>query len=146
MLSISLRPSWRLLLILAAAHVMAAGCAALSLPLGWGCTAAAVGLASLCFHARRDALLKAPGSVTGITLDREGRCALRSGEGGELEGRVLASTFVSVALVVIHLRLDSGRKRSVVLLSDSADAEDLRRLRVRLRHGLHGLDPASGRP
>jgi len=46
---------------------------------------------------------------------------------------VLDDSFVSLALVVLRYRAAGRRMRSLVLLPDSADPDDLRRLRVSLR-------------
>lgn len=46
---------------------------------------------------------------------------------------VLDDSFVSLALLVLRYRIDDRRVRSMTLLPDSANADDLRRLRVSLR-------------
>ncbi len=64
--------------------------------------------------------------------------------GVDCEGRILGSTFVSRSLVVITAKLETGRVRSIVVMPDSADAEDRRRLRVILRHGVRTGSGRSG--
>ncbi len=56
---------------------------------------------------------------------------LEQGEWRSVE--VLGDSLVSPALVVLRHRTPTKRVRSLVLLADSAQAEDLRRLRVALR-------------
>ena len=73
----------------------------------------------------------------------DGRWTLTLGSGREVEGRLLGSTFVSPALVVLNFRSGRWRTRSLVLLPDNLDPDLLRRLRVRLR--LEGR-PISARP
>ena len=77
-----------------------------------------------------------------------GRRALRQGSlrltpDGGLQGRdaagewqdveVLGDSFVSPALVVLRYRMEGEAPHSLVLLPDSGNADDLRRLRVSLR-------------
>ncbi len=69
--------------------------------------------------------------------------SLRIAPNGRLQSRddalewrdveVLDDSFVSTALVVLRYRTADRRVHSLTLLSDSADADDLRRLRVSLR-------------
>lgn len=119
------------------AHGVAAVCVLAFAPVrGWGLAGLAALAASLVFHLRRDALLVARDSIPEIILYEDGRCDLLTHGGGELQGRVMESSFVSAPLVALNVRLDSGRFRSVILLADSASAEERRRLRVWLRHAL----------
>jgi toxin CptA len=46
---------------------------------------------------------------------------------------VSGNSFVSTALIVLRYRFDGGALRKLILLPDSAPADDLRRLRVSLR-------------
>ena len=49
------------------------------------------------------------------------------------DAEVLGDSFVSTALIVVRYRPAVGRLHTLTLLPDSADADDLRRLRVSLR-------------
>jgi hypothetical protein len=55
---------------------------------------------------------------------------LESGQGAGAS--LLPHGFVLSWLVILHLRLDTGRKRYLIVLPDMLDAESFRRLRVRL--------------
>lgn len=134
---LALRPSARLALIFAVAG--SAACAAmLSVPLHGGLQVLAMALiiALTAYHILRDALLRLPQSIVTIEVGAQGefRCHVASGEWQEMT--VLGDSFVTPWLTVLNLR-HPGRWRAqrAILLSDSADAEMLRRLRVWLRWG-----------
>ncbi len=73
--------------------------------------------------------------------------ALRMTPGGQLQCpdelsewhdvEVLGDSLVSLGLIVLRYRLPAKRMRTLVLLPDSAEADDLRRLRVSLRWASH---------
>ena len=71
--------------------------------------------------------------VSGLRFDGEGWHVLRR-DGSEAAAKLLADTYVSAMLTVVRLR-EQGRWRavSVILASDAASEESLRRLRLRLR-------------
>ena len=50
---------------------------------------------------------------------------------------VLGESFVSTRLIVLRYRLEDGPPQTLTLLSDSGDADSLRRLRVSLRWAGH---------
>lgn len=134
---LTLQPSRQLALILAAAGI--AACAAvLSLPLsGWQRLGVIVPIAAATlYHVLRDALLRMPRSVVAIEVGAQGefRCQARNGDwqGAAVQG----DSFVTTWLTVLNLRVEGERRRRhALLLSDSADTEMLRRLRVWLRWG-----------
>lgn len=66
----------------------------------------------------------------------DGAWSLIQGDGRERDGRLLGSTYVSPALVVLNFRCGRWRTASLVLLPDNLEPDLLRRLRVRL--GLEG--------
>lgn len=133
--------------LLAAMHAAAMVCAVLFLPgITWSAAACALLLASLGWHLRRDALLLARDSVRELTVHEDGRIELLLRGGADLEGKVLGSTFVSTALIVVSARLEAGGIRGIVLLSDSAGADQRRRLRVWLRHAIHAGEAGSAGP
>lgn len=134
-LNLSLRPSYYLATALVLAHTAAAtAVAAVDFPpwlaIGLWC---AIG-ASCVSTVYRFALLKSAHSIIGIEL-REGADAVfaeRSGHSGK--ARVLGSTFVAPYLTVLNLKEEeAGGARHALILPDSLDAEEFRRLRVRLR-------------
>lgn len=62
----------------------------------------------------------------------DGRWRLETGAGAV--GRAdLSGGYAHPGIVILNFRLEDGRRRSLALLPDSADAESLRRLRVWLR-------------
>ena len=63
----------------------------------------------------------------------DGAWSLIQGDGRERDGRLLGSTYVSPALVVLNFRCGRWRTPSLVLLPDNLEPDLLRRLRVRLR-------------
>ena len=66
-----------------------------------------------------------------IAADGRLQCRDEAGEWRDIE--VLDDSFVSPALIVMRYRMAGGRVRVLALLADSAQADDLRRLRVSLR-------------
>ncbi|WP_296640505.1 protein YgfX [Thiobacillus sp. 65-1402] len=128
MREIELKPSRRLgllllgmtMLALAAIH-LAAVPAAVQLALGM----AVIGLGVRGWRqARRTDALR-------VAADGGLQCLDDAGEWRDVE--VLGDSLVSPALIVLRYRVADKRVRSLALLSDSADADDLRRLRVALR-------------
>jgi toxin CptA len=128
------------------AHGGAIACAVLFLPGWWMPALATAALAtSLVFHIRRDALQLSGHSVIELILKDGDRCEFILRNGEALAGNIEGSTFVAPLLMVINLRPEGrGRRRSAILLPDSAPAEDLRRIRVWLRHRVRPDSPASG--
>ena len=144
LLRVTLSRSYGLAASLALVHAAAAACVVAYVP-GWGWDFAA-GLAlaaSLGLHLRRDALLLAAAAVTEIAIREDGSCELATRSGNVLRGTVRASSFVSPWLVALAVQLDSGRRRSLVILPDSAPGEARRRLRVWLRFRLRPQAPGS---
>jgi hypothetical protein len=100
---------------------------------------------SLASGLSRHALRISPGAVTGLLLRPEGRCILETRDGARREGRILASSFVSVPLTIINVALeDGGRTVSAVVLPDSVPQDDLRRIRLWLRHRCAAGEDDSG--
>ncbi len=128
MRGIELKPSRRLGLLLLGMTVLAlvaihlaAMPGAIRLALG----AAAIGLGVWGWRqARRTEALR-------VAADGRLQCLDDAGEWRDVE--VLGDSLVSPALIVLRYRVADKRVRSLALLSDSADADDMRRLRVSLR-------------
>ena len=137
MLRISISRSPLMAAVLTVMHAAAAACLLAYAPrLSWVLAGVGALVASLVFHLWRDALLLASHSLVEISVLEDGSCVLLDRGGVELQGRVMKSTFVSPLLIAINVRQESGGHRSLVLLPDSAPAEDRRRLRVWLRHAI----------
>ena len=132
--------------VLALAHGAAIACAVLFLPGWWMPALAATAIAgSLVFHIRRDALQLSGSSVTELLLKDGARCEFTLKNGETLAGNIQGSTFVAPLLIVLNVSPDGqGRRRAAILMPDSAAADDLRRIRVWLRHRVRQDGPASG--
>lgn len=134
-LNIVLRPSRQLLVLLVVAHLLVLFMLQFLPFVWWARLALAVCVAASCFYyLARDALLFLPSSCVGLHLD-EGRCVLSYKSGENLSGILDAGSTVTPLLMVLKLRSAEEKRStcSVVLLSDSADAEVLRKMRVFLR-------------
>ena len=145
-LRLQVAPSALLASALLLAHGAAIACGVLVLPGWWMPALASAAIAgSLVFHIRRDALQLSGYSVTEFLLKDGARCELTLRNGETLAGNIEGSTFVAPLLTVINVRPDGqGGRRAAVLMPDSAPAEDLRRVRVWLRHRVRPGTPASG--
>ena len=84
-----------------------------------------------------------PARVVALSLDGNGGWWLKRADGRVIEPLLLADSRALPALLLLNFRLGRWRRRSLLLLPDSADADALRRLRVRLRVG-EGYAGASG--
>src|SRR5258708_301096 len=136
MLKISLRPSWILAAVLAGAHGGAiAVIVIVDMTLWLELIAIAALIVNLVAALRRTALLLAPDSVVAIEIGSDDTLSIQTRRGSRIDGcEVLGSTYVAAFLAIINLREPETRAiRHVVLLRDSIDAEDFRRLRVWLR-------------
>jgi toxin CptA len=134
-LLIRLQPSYYLALLLSFAHA-AAGLVLwpLALPLGMKVAIAILLIASLIYYLRKDALLIAHDAVVALTLTNEMSCILITRSGQSAACSLSDSTFVAPYLTVINLQpVERFFMRSVVILPDSMDAEEFRRLRIWLR-------------
>jgi toxin CptA len=131
-LAVSLRPSRVLALSLTLMGGAALACAWISLPpLAFAPVAAGIVLA-LAWHLAH-ALQRGEGSARALELTANGDARWQDGSGQWHQVEILASSYVSDWLVVVNLGAGGARGRSLVLLPDSAGADELRRLRVWLR-------------
>lgn len=82
-------------------------------------------------------------ACSGLRLSADGTCTLQLNDTASLRGTLLPGWFVTPALIVVRVRCNGERlARGIVLLSDSADADELRRLRIFLRFA---ITPSLGR-
>jgi toxin CptA len=137
-LNVQLKASRQLAGLLCAAHAVAAIVLlivplALALRLGLVIALAVSLRHSLRLHAWR----VAPHACVRVSVQRDGNARLELLSGEILTGRVLGSSRIGPLLTVINIRHDhDGRRTSVVLLPDSAHADELRALRVWLRFNI----------
>ncbi|MBI1988389.1 MAG: hypothetical protein HYS65_01405 [Betaproteobacteria bacterium] len=132
---ISLRPSRILAATLVLAHGAAVAMVVLAGTAPWlEAIAIAALVASLVFNVRQSALLRTADAVIGLEIASDDKFSIQTQRGGWIECEVLGSTYVISFLTILNLkRTDSGRITRAVILPDSLDAEDFRKLRVWLR-------------
>lgn len=135
MLRVNLRSSRLLTVILALAHGAAIAVILLvDLPIGVKAVAA-TGLAVYWLvFVRRLPLLLTAGSVMAIEIGSDNKLSVQTNRGEWDECEVLGSTYVTPYLTVLNLRQSENRvARRIVILPDSINVEDFRKLRVWLR-------------
>lgn len=134
-MNVQLKPSYRLAVLLAAAHVAtAAGVLVLDLPLELRMVVTCVILLSLAATVQRSALLRTRDAIVALEWNEDGPVNFQTRDGFWHAARLLPTTFVTPFLTVIDLRTQGRpRIRHVVMMADSADDAEYRRLRVRLQ-------------
>jgi len=143
--NISISPSVRLAGALCAVHLAAAALPWLiPLPaLGKGALTLAVAV-SLIYFLARDAALHAANAIVGLELKDGGGIAFRTRDGSWVESELADSSYVSPGLTIVVLKpRGGGRTRRAIILPDSLDARDFRRLRMWMRWRSQGAQPAS---
>lgn len=143
--NISISPSVRLAIALCAAHLSAAGLLWLvPLPaLAKGALTLAIAI-SLVYFLARDAALHAAKAIVALELKDGGGIAFRTRNGNWEESELSDSSYVSPGLTIVVLReRGTGRTRRAIILPDSVDARDFRRLRMWMRWKSEGAEPAS---
>lgn len=140
MREIELKPSRRLGLLLLGGVVLALVAVALAdvsavVALALGAAVIALGV----WGWRRAA------PVASLRIAADGRLQCLDDAAVWRDAEVLGDSFVSTALIVMRYRTGGRPVRTLTLLSDSADADDLRRLRVSLRWGRHTRSDTSSR-
>ena len=129
---IELKPSLLLGLLLlgmAAYSLAAIRLAALPLVIQWILGVAVVGLGGWSVWRTR--------FTEAIRLTAEGQLQCRDEHAEWCDAEVLGDSLVSPVLIVLRYRTPALRVRTLVLLPDSGESEDLRRLRVSLRWARH---------
>jgi len=137
MLKISIKPSRRLALVLCAAHAAAAGAVLIvEFPIWLKIVLVLIIGASCGVYLYGTALLLSSTAVVGLEISDDGVLSFQMRCGEWCTGRLLGSSFVSPHLTVLNIGIEGKFfARHVVILPDCVDAEDFRRLRVRLRWG-----------
>lgn len=132
---VALRPSAILSAALVASHAAALGGLLASALPGWAVACAAAGLGiSFWRGMRRHVLLRAPCSVVGLRLRDDGTLNADFRDGSSRLAGVHPASSV-LGFLTVALLSEPGRRwaRPVVVAGDSANPDDLRRLRVWLR-------------
>ena len=106
----------------------------------WSLAARVLALAAVAVLAlealSRIVLLRGPGAVRSLRMQRDGAIEVERPSGARLAGQVRAGSFVAPWLVIVRWRAQGSRWDStVLLLPDMAPANEMRRLRVLLRWG-----------
>lgn len=127
------RWSWRLTLVVGITHGLAL-VVMLMIPIGFYRWPLLALLGLSASHAVMvQVLRRTPWSIQTALWQEDGSwvLALRSGE--QIAAQLSPATFFSVRLIVLNFRLGRWRRAALPLFSDALDAEQLRRLRARLR-------------
>jgi len=133
-LLLHLGASRQLLCLLGSLHLGAAACGfANDLPLPMqillaGC-ALLHGRHALALHATR----RSPGAIVVLIWDARGRWRLLQRDGRLLDATLEHGAFSHPKLLNLPFRAHTGRRVCVLIATDTAPADRLRRLRVRLR-------------
>lgn len=143
--TIAVSPSVRLAVALCAAHLVAAGLLWLvPIPaLGKGVVTLVIAF-SLIYFLARDAALHAANAIVALELKDGGGISFRTRDGTWVDSELSDSSYVSPALTIVVLRpRQRGRTRRAIILPDSVDARDFRRLRMWMRWKHGGGEPAA---
>ena len=132
---LTIRPaaSRRLLAYLAMVHGSALAVLS-AVPMHWGprLVLAALVAVSLFYSVWARVLNRAPWSIVEAVWSDSG-WTLTTRSGRSHQARLLPSSYIGVGLVILNLRCGRFRRCALLLASDAIDADQLRRLRARLR-------------
>jgi toxin CptA len=78
-------------------------------------------------------LRRTPSSIQSALWQTDGSWLLTLRSGAQLVAQLSPATFFSLRLIVLNFRIGRWQRAALPLFSDALDAEQLRRLRVRLR-------------
>jgi hypothetical protein len=135
-IELEVRRSRRLAGFLFVSHALALGAAAYAhLPPIAAAAVAATVLTSFILSFRRHCELRGRRAVRRVVWTADGRWLVTDGEGAEHESALVPTPTVTPELVILRLRGADSVVRTALLLADSADPDQLRRLRARLRLG-----------
>ncbi|HEX5611245.1 MAG TPA: protein YgfX [Burkholderiales bacterium] len=137
--ALHLRPSWRLAVLIVAAHLLAAFCI-LAVSTSGAALALAVLVLALGFASAWDrALLRAGQSPRSLEISTQGRLDVRLADGSRVPSE--AARVVNRLLVALILR--NRKRNSVLIVAGMLAPEEFRRLRVWALWGrLPGVAPA----
>jgi membrane-bound toxin of toxin-antitoxin system len=143
-LRIDLKPSLWLKGVLGAAHMLALVSVWASVD-GWPRYLVAAGILLSGVGCLSEAMMRRGAVAVSLELHPDGRVSWRDRAGGWHETQLTGDHFVTVPLIVLGLRQGSASRKRIVLLRDSAPADELRRLRAWLRLKPEG-DPNPRKP
>lgn len=134
---ITINPSRFIAVTLIAVHTAAAGIVLpLQVPAAAKAFFAVLIAASLARTLWRHAFLWARAAIVAIVLEGRESASVQTRDGTWRAADVLGTSYVSPLLTVLNLRVKGSRlARHVVIVPDSADSDDFRRLRVVLLWG-----------
>jgi len=108
--------------------------AVVNLPQWLQLIAIAILIASLVSYVRKTALLFSPEAAVAIEIASDDSLSIQTARGDWIACEVVDSTYVGSFLTVLNLReLNKRVVRHLIILPDSADGDEFRRLRVWLR-------------
>ncbi len=135
-IELELKRSRRLAGFLFVSHALALGAVAYAhLPPLAAAAIAATVLTSFIFNFKRLCQLEGRRAVRRLVWTADGQWRVTDGSGAEQAATLEPNPTVAPELVILRLRGADGVLRTVLLLADSADADQQRRLRGRLRLG-----------
>jgi hypothetical protein len=139
-LTVELKPSRLLTIAGASGHLLALAClAACQLPFGISVTLGALIAASFGYVASWHLGLCKTCFIDQVRWLTDGQWQLRTAD-GRIHSTSLLSSYTHPSVVVLQFALGRLTCRSIVMLSDSANVEAIRRLRVGLRTRRSGED------
>jgi toxin CptA len=141
--NVSISPSVRLAVALCVAHLSAAGLLWLVPVPALAKGAATLAIAfSLVYFLARDASLHSANAIVALELKSGGGIAFRTRDGSWVESELSDSSYVSPALTIVTLKpRGKGCTRRAIILPDSVDARNFRRLRMWMRWKNQGVEP-----
>ncbi len=108
----------------------------LPVPLWMMCGGLLILLLSGMLSYRRRVSLRGRNSIVGLNRNAGGTWQLRLTDASTHQASLLPDSYLHPELLVLNFRLGNRRRRSVILVRDSADSTSLRRLRVALALGV----------
>lgn len=140
-LKLSVQPSRRVLRMLALVHALAAILVLLALPWTWQILPSLLLLTFAAVASRAE--LQSAGAIwAGLDLNTHGQWGFHDDDGGWVPARLAGHPVVLGDLVILPLQA-GARRYTIALDSTNTHADDLRRLKVRLKHELAGRAAAS---
>jgi hypothetical protein len=136
-LALEIKPSRRLAICILCVYTLAA-LAVFTLPVSlWLMCGALLPLLLSCgVTYQRRISLRSSKAIVGLNRHADGVWQIRLTDGSAHQANLLPDSYLHPELMVLNFRLGTGKRRSVVLVRDSADGASLRRLRVALALGV----------